>query len=333
MPNNGQTNIARPGLPIRGKASVLLALIASLGLASEAAFASCRPKKPLPRVTATSMGPCAFDPDALSFRGDAAEQAACLMRPVDKLAKLGPPLAPLPNVFATRVGRAVDFPDRETLSAYLSRRDLENDFAAYLWQPLSRARDGHADAPAAKYLVIHDTSAPNFGGKPWPHDLDNDRGINRLARHRCTDGWESAHVFINRAGAMLLGHDFAVPWRATKFERATRFGTDLKGLFLHVELVQPRRRDPRRGRSDDSVAPVPGFTASQYERLALLYVIASVRSGHWLVPAFHAVIDRDTHGGHDDPQNFDTEAFASSLDRLLRELPRRDPSMVFLDVL
>ena len=244
---------------------------------------------------------------------------------------LGPPWQDLPHVFAGRVGYPVDFPDRETLSAFLSRHDLENDFAAHLWQPVSRARDGNPDAPAAKYFVIHDTSGPSFGHKPWPQDIDGDRKINGLARHRCEDGWESAHVFINRAGRMLLGHDFAKPWRATKFERATRFGTALKGLFLHVELTQPRRRDPRRGRRDDSVAPLPGFSTAQYEKLALLYLIASVRAETWLIPVFHAVIDRHIRNGHDDPQNFNLEAFARSLETLLRRLPRREEPMVSLD--
>ena len=31
------------------------------------------------------------------------------------------------------------------------------------------------------------------------------------------------------------------------------------------------------------MAPIPGFTASQYDRLALLYVVASARHGEWLI--------------------------------------------------
>ena len=61
----------------------------------------------------------------------------------------------------------------------------------------------------------------------------------------------------------------------------------------------------------------PGFTAAQYEKLALLYTIASVRAGTWIIPAFHSPIDADIRGGHDDPQNFDLDAFAASLDRIL----------------
>ena len=96
-----------------------------------------------------------------------------------------------------------------------------------------------------------------------------------------------------------------------RFERATRFGTDLKGLFLHVELVQPRRSQPGRGRGNDALAPTPGFSDIQYDRLALIYTIASVRAGRWLIPAFHVAIDSGIRGGHDDPQNFEVAAFAA----------------------
>lgn len=314
----------------RAAAAIPGLVLAVLSAAALDARAGCKPKRPLPTVVLKSMGPCAFDPETASFAGEPAQQAACLMRPVQWLGKIGPPRDSLPAVFADRVGRSDDLPTRNTLSRYLSTLDLGWDFGTYLWQPVSRARDNDESAPAARYFVVHDTSGPNFGGKPWPDNLDADAKINNLARFRCSDGWESAHVFINRAGRMLLGHDFAVPWRATKFERALGFGTNLKGLFLHVEMVQPRRRHPRRGRRDDSLAPVPGFSAAQYDRLALAYVIASVRAGAWLVPALHATIDNGIANGHDDPQNFDLDAFARSLESLLAGLrkPEREAAFV-----
>jgi hypothetical protein len=117
-------------------------------------------------------------------------------------------------------------------------------------------------------------------------------------------------------GQMLLNHDFALPWRETKFERAVNFDGALKGLFLHVELVQPRRSTGH-GSPNDALTPDPSFTGAQYDRLALLYVIASVRAAHWLVPAFHAAIDADVPSGHDDPLNFDVVSFADSLQRLM----------------
>jgi len=92
-------------------------------------------------------------------------------------------------------------------------------------------------------------------------------------------------------------------------------------------MIQPRRRGRRGG---DISAPTPGFTSAQYQRLALLYTIASVRAGAWLIPAFHAVIDGDIRGGHDDPQNFEVEAFARALDGVTEQLsayyaPRPSP--------
>jgi hypothetical protein len=279
----------------------------------------CKPPHARSPVVLKDMGPCAFDADRASFAGEPAQQAACLLRSTS-LARLGPPLDSIPETLASRIGQSTGLPERDTLGALLVELDLAFDFAAFLWQPASRARDNDPAAPAARYLVIHDTSGPNLGGRPWPADLDANPRINNLARFRCSDNWELSHVVINRTGAMLLGHDFAVPWRATKFERGAQFGTALKGLFLHVEMIQPRRHETRLRRRNDFQAPMPGFTPVQYERLALLYVIASVRAGNWLIPAFHASIDDHIRGGHDDPRNFDLEAFVQSLDGLLDRL-------------
>jgi hypothetical protein len=173
---------------------------------------------------------------------------------------------------------------------------------------------------------MHDTSSPNFGRRELPPDINTDAKINSLARFRCANHIELAHVFINRTGAVYVGHDFSVPWRATKFERATNFATALKGLFVHIELVQPRRSEPGRGWHNDFQAPVPGFSEAQYERLALVYIVASVRAGRWLIPAFHAVIDEGIYDKHDDPQNFEFARFNEKLDGLLERLKGSTPS-------
>jgi hypothetical protein len=300
----------------------------ALAFAPLVAFADCKPHRARPKIVLADMGPCGFDPGRMAFAGDAIQQAACLLRPVRRLAKLGPPLIVLPEVLASRIGSDFDLPSREALIDELIRQDVREDFAAYLWLPVTRANDNDPDAPLARYFVLHDTSGPNLGRRPWPADLDHNRKINNLAGHRCEDGWESAHAIINRGGDMLIGHDFLKPWRATKFERAVDFGGRLKGLFLHVEMIQPRRREAHvvvghRGRSRTryrSVAPMPGFTTAQYDRLALAYTIASIRRGSWLIPAFHAVIDNHIRNGHDDPQNFELPDFAGSLERLLDRL-------------
>ena len=198
---------------------------------------------------------------------------------------------------------------------------LAPQFADGLYGQVSRARDGDPFSPAARYFVIHDTSGPKLSS--FPANLDENAKINNLARFRCSDSFELAHAVINRKGGVFFGHDFGVPWRSTKFERALFFGIALKGLFLHVEMIQPRRRGPGH-HGNDIAAPDPGFTGAQYERLALLYTIASVRAGEWLIPAFHAVIDGDVRGGHDDPQNFELSAFAQALESVVDRLAGRD---------
>jgi len=285
-----------------------------------AVSASCKPRRPLPTINLKDMGACQFDAQAMSFAGDPTEQAKCLMRGEDDTRNLGPPLASLPDALASRVGRDTGLPSRETLSTFLSKQDLEENFAAYLWQPVSHANNDDPDAPSARYFVIHDTSGPNYHRRSFPDDIDGNAKLNILANFVCGDGWGKAHVIVNRSGEMLLNHDFAVPWRATKFERAVNFSGTLKGLFLHTELIQPRRSAAGRGWSNDSQTPSPAFTTAQYDRLALLYIIASVRAERWLIPAFHAAIDADIRNGHDDPLNFDVESFANSLEILVEKL-------------
>ena len=304
----------------RMAAAAGLALAFVAGTVAESYAQNCKPRRPRPPIILTTMGPCQFDPETLSFTGTPAEQAMCLLRAFDASRNIGPHLESLPDGIASRAGRTSGLPEREALAALLVERGLVWDYAPYLWTPLARARDNQSDAPQTRYFVIHDTSGPFFGSRPFPSDIDQNRKINNLARFRCADGWEVAHVIINRTGDMLLGHELGEPWRATKFERATRFGTDLRGLFLHVELIQPRRRAPGRRGNNDALAPDPGFSAAQYDRLALVYIIASVRSGRWLIPAFHGPIDSGIRGGHDDPQNFELETFAASLDRLMGRL-------------
>ncbi len=303
-------------------AGLTLAIQLAALLTPSSAFASqCRPRRPLPSVILQSMGPCNFNVETLSFAGDSIQQAACLVRPVNRWAHLGPPLGNLPGAIAHRVGGSEALPDRAALTALINESGLAPQFAEGLNGELSHARDGDPFSPMARYFVIHDTSGPKLHS--FPANLDENARINNLARFRCSDSFELAHAVINRKGGVFFGHDFGVPWRSTKFERALFFGNALKGLFLHVELIQPRRRGPG-GRGNDIAAPDPGFTAAQYRLLALLYTIASIRAGEWLIPAFHAVIDGDVRGGHDDPQNFKIEAFAEALEGIIEELSDRN---------
>jgi hypothetical protein len=311
---------SRAGLAAGALACGLLAASATAALSD-----NCKPLRPRPIVVLKDMGACAFDPQNLSFSGDPVQQARCLMRGMDATRNLKPMLESLPPALASRIGKDSGLPARETLSAYLSKHDLEWDFAAYLWQPLARARDNDPTAPMVRYIVFHDTSGPNFGRRVFPADINDNPKINNLASFKCLDGWGRAHVVINRSGGILLNHELSVPWRETKFERALNFSGALKGLFIHVEMIQPRRSAGGHGWSgNDAQTPDPSFTTAEYDRLALVYTIASVRAGHWLIPAFHAAIDAHIPNGHDDPLNFDIAIFAASLQGLMEELQSPD---------
>ena len=302
-------------------AAVLVALATLLPPTKAWALGVCRfpPQRP---VVLKDMGPCKFDLDLMRFAGEPADEARCLLTPVKKFGKLDTPLAVLPEFLAARIGRSLGLPGRDAIRELLRERGLEWEFGETLARPVAHAHDNDPISTSARYFVIHDTSSPNFRGRPWPSDIDHDSSINNLARYQCDNRIERAHAFINRTGQILLAHDFDVPWRATKFEMAVQFSSALKGLFLHVELIQPRRREPGRGWNNDFHAPTPGFTRAQYDSLALVYAIASLRAGFWLFPTYHGVIDEGIYDKHDDPQNFELAAFVESLDKLLAELQK-----------
>jgi len=264
------------------------------------------------------LGPCGFDVDRLAFAGDDLAQARCLLRPVAPGGVLQRAPAELPASLAALVGQPVgDLAPR--LGRYLAARNIpEAAVGGPLDAPLSRARDDDPAAPLARYFVLHDTSTPWLGDAP-AFPSDDDPALNDLARFAGPDA--VAHVFVDRRGRTLLGHDLRVPWRATQLENRL-VGVAARGLFLHVELAQPRRRDPAGPPRNDLVAPVPGFTDAQYGQAALLYAAASARRGDWLVPAFHAAIDEGIAGAHDDPQHFEIARFAGALARLRETLAR-----------
>ena len=286
----------------------------------DAVLAGCKPDHFKPPFFVDSMGVCAFDPETLSYAGTPVQQAMCLMRSMDVSRNLLPRLSSLPAPLAIRIGQTTGLPSRATLSNYLAQQDPEGALGDYLWLPVSRAHNNDLDSPMARYFVIHDTSGPNYGHRPFPDDINESPRLNDLHNFYCSDGWGKAHVFISRTGELLVGHDYSVAWRATKFEKAAEFGGALQGLFLHNELIQPRGSVP--GHRNDARTPDPAFTPAQYDRLALVYVIASVRAERWLVPAFHAAIDAQIPDGHDDPLNFDIDSFARSLDSLMVTLGR-----------
>ncbi|SHG29044.1 chitosanase of glycosyl hydrolase group 75 [Kaistia soli DSM 19436] len=256
---------------------------------------------PVPSVAA-NVGKCHFDTATLSFQGTDSQQAACLLRKVGRLGAVSPAPAVLPASLAGLIGQPATL-SKTDIAAYLARSNItETEVGGPLADPLSHARAGDVRAPQARYFVIHDTSAPTLSqADPWPED----RAVDTISS-------TAAHVFVGRIGTLKAPNSFAVPMRATKLESRV-VGTPSKGLFLHIELLQPRKTI-RIGRAlIDADAPDPGFTPVQYERLALLYTVASARRGNWLVPAFHAAIDEGLSDAHDDPQKFDMAAFAAAL--------------------
>jgi hypothetical protein len=269
-----------------------------------------------------TVGGCRFDSQTLSFAGTANDQARCLLRPIARWGKVGATLPSLPPNLEAKVGQPVEV-SRDEIRRELAALELtEAAVGGSVDAPISRGRGGAVGAPSARYFVIHDTSAPWLGDRPFSTDIDTSPEVNGLRQFAGADA--VAHLFINRRGEMLVGHELSVPWRATKLESKV-IGEPAKGLFIHIESVQPRRRDPRGAPKNDAVAPEPGFTPAQYDRLALLYVVASRRAGIWMVPAFHAAIDDGLSDAHDDPQNFDLVKFDAALGQLLAKI-RQGPN-------
>jgi hypothetical protein len=263
---------------------------------------------------------CQFDHRTLQFVGDPLDQARCLLRPNNPRGILAEPLKKLPQPLEKLIGRAVR-PTREKLRKYLQKLQLdEQTLGGSLDKPLSTAKLPNGEQIPALYFIIHDTSTPNYGKELFPADI-NEPGwkYNKL------EMWLQnpvAHAFVNREGDSLTTTPFDETVRkgwGTKFAREL-LKADGKGLQIHIELCQPRRSSPEWFEGNDEISPEIGFTEEQYQRLALLYLTASVRRGTWLIPAYHCAIDAGIKDAHDDPQNFKLENFAGALEQLIDKL-------------
>ena len=284
----------------------------------------------LPGACVTTQAPnpatertCRFNAESLTFEvGDARAQARCLLRHVNKGGVLSPE-QPLPPTLDRLVG-TTNVPSLDALRKYVERqgddrfqRSTWSAIAFFLDRPIARAWDNRPDAPQARYFVIHDTSEPWLADKPFAKDLNDDPQINDFSIYFQPGHDPVAHFFVNRKGEVEMGHDFSVPWRATKREHFP--DVRAKGLFLHIEMVQPRRQEAGLPRSD-TLAPEPGFTDGQYDTLALLYVIASTRAHVWMTPGFHSDVDAGIAAKHDDPQHFDLKKMDAALARTLKAI-------------
>lgn len=266
--------------------------------------------------------PCKFDEKTLQFAGTPIEQARCLLRPNKIGGVLGAELKNLPKPFDKIIGEKVKI-KRESLRSYLKNLNIEEaKIGGSLDEKLATAKLPNGEELQAIYFVIHDTSYPYLKDESFPPNFNTDKNW----RGNDLEIWLKnpvAHIFVNRLGESIATTDFGKPVAkgfGTKFARDF-LKTQAKGLQIHIELIQPRRRDAQNSNpNNDLIAPFPGFTDKQYERLALLYAVASMRRGTWLIPAYHSAADAGIKDAHDDPQNFELEKFAEKLKNLLKAL-------------
>lgn len=245
-------------------------------------------------------------PDRCDLNATAVEQAKCLLRPVKKFAHLGDPLQELPTPLVTLVGQPTAVtPDQ--LKRFLDAKGIrEADVGGALSVGLT----------TPKYLVIHDTS-DLLTSTEFPSTInDAASSLNNLPR-RVTR--KVCHVYIDRTGqsGTAVNFESSTPPSGTKFGLCHHAQ---RSAFLHIENIQPRIRDRSVAFANDALAPQPGFSEAQLERLALVYVVASVRSGKWLIPAYHSSIDLGYPDRHDDPQNFDVQTWAAKLRELIEKI-------------
>jgi hypothetical protein len=262
--------------------------------------------------------PCPFDAEQLTFTGSPAEQARCLLRFVKRAGEVDDMPAKLPQSVADLLSDPLNLGITKTrLRSYLQKLGIpESTVGGSVTDRICHADDDNPSAPLARYFVIHDTSFKLAKGQTFDPAFINGatwsgNRLSALPRGR-------THIYVTRLGQTLTDVDYQAPWRATQFELKPKH-THYKGLFLHHELVQPRMGP---GKSDVE-APDPGFTQDQYARLALQYVIASVRRGNWMVPAFHCVLDLHV-GDHDDPQHFDLAAWGAALEKMVADVRAED---------
>ena len=270
------------------------------------------PRSLPPALEGDSISQCPFD------SSDEKLLARCLIRPVLRGGNSGPIPSELPETLKELIGQPMNV-TLVRLRQYLADNGItdHNSVGGEVKQDVTKVR----------FFVIHDTSSPEISAANFPANMNEATWVgNRLSNWVQSD--TPTHVFVNRVGESAMKTNFKDVVGATRYEAGRDFSAPIarrqardrrRGLFVHIELIQPRRRtNPSSAYFD--IPPSPGFTQQQLDRLALLYVVASVRAGRWLLPAFHLSVDATIPGAHDDPQNFEMETWLESLDTLLGEL-------------
>jgi hypothetical protein len=259
-----------------------------------------------------------FDREKCQFMADKIEQAKFLLRPVLPLGIIGKQnLAKLPVFLDNALSGKTALPSVDSLKNYCKKNGIDVE---HLGGNLDESIATNSKNVKAKYLVIHDTSSPEIAGGKFSDEIDSPAWVynqpQKVYQKKDTNK-VLAHAFIGRTGISYSQIGFKKAWRATKFEKL--LGADLaKGLFIHIELVQPRTNGDKA--TFFYAAPSPGFTELQYKRLALMYLCASVRAKEWMIPTYHCVLDEGFPDGHDDPQNFSLDEFCKQIEKLVEKL-------------
>jgi N-acetylmuramoyl-L-alanine amidase len=157
----------------------------------------------------------------------------------------------------------------------------------------------------ASYFVIHDTS----GGKE-----PNTANVDAVAATR------GIHLFLGTERTVYRPHKKAGienDWHTVGW--GTRVGNKRAEEFVHTELSpynnyevmnKEKYREELSIGIDGVINSGSNFTIRQYDRLAIAYLICSLRRGRLLTVTTHREVDfsysRDAHG---DPQDFDFDYF------------------------
>lgn len=258
-------------------------------------------------ATAKDYGGCQFNKSREQFRGDKATQLNCLLRRV-KIRGAGADPQPIPAWLTNNVWE-VPKVTADKLAAYLSERNLSQSVTVPGPQ-ISR--------PRLRYFVIHDTSSPEINGTNLPAEIDTPEYNRRLLCCAFSSVRKKVNLIIGRDGASRLTIDWGAPRpsAATKIEMNSR-AASARPIFVHVENIQPRAKPAG---SWAWIAPDPGLTPAQEERLALAYIVASVRAGRWLMPAYHFNIDAGLPDGHDDPQKMNLPGWTAQVEKIVGEI-------------
>ena len=301
---------------------IIVAMFAFIGFSFSPGFLNCRidPDNTVLKIKADSVS-TVIKP-ALTFNPDlpAVDQAKLLLRNISLMGHVSSDLAVIDSAFALRVGKTCEI-TRDQLRSYLDKNHInEWEIGGNIDMPVSSVSDGNGNISYAKYIVFHDTSFPRYGSAGFPNNInDNSWEWNHLSR------WLTnvTHVYVNRIGESKTMTPFSDGMSATKLERYVMGDAASRGLYLHIEMIQPRATMKGYGRHNDVDAPDPGFSGEQYKRLALIYTAAAVRKGSYLIPAFHACVDANIRNAHDDPQNFELPKFFTSVNNLWREIEKK----------